>query len=390
MSEFRTIEESKLITWLSERQQDMVELLERLVNIDSGSYDKAGVDAVGAELIKFLSDHGVSTEIIPLENHGDAIRASTGHSRQNRPIMLLGHRDTVFPKGEVKDRPFRIENGIAYGPGVADMKAGLVINAFILAGMAQLDGNWPATIGLFTGDEEIASPSSRRIIENEARSARVVFNSEPGRANGNVVSGRKGGTFYRIEISGKAAHSGSQYTSGVSAVEELARKIQALHALTDIDSGITVNVGVVSGGKSINMVAPDACCEVDTRYLNATDGAKIKQQVEEIAERSFIPETRSQINILGEFHPLTSTDDSGKLLNHYLEIAKTKGLNIAGEHSGGCADSGFTAAVGTPTICAVGPIGGKVHTADEYLEVNSIFERAEILALAIQRLPEDL
>ncbi len=390
MTDYKTNDEHLLISWLSNRRQDMIDLLESLVNIDSGSYDKAGVDAVGLQLIEFLENYGVRTEIIPVENHGDAIRAMVGHSEKNRPIMLLGHRDTVFSKGETAKRPFRIEDGIAYGPGVADMKAGLVINAFILAGMAQHESTLPATVGLFTGDEEIASPSSRPIIENEARNSRVVFNSEPGRANGNVVSGRKGGTFYRIEVKGKAAHSGSQHANGISAIEELARKIQAWHALTDIDAGNTVNVGLINGGKSINMVAPEASSEVDIRYLDAKGAAKIKRQVEDIAQRSFVPGTQSRFEILGEFYPLISTEESDKLLNHYLSVAKSKGFEIIGEHSGACADSGFTAAVGTPTLCAVGPVGGMVHTVDEYLEVKTLFERAELLALAILRLPDDL
>ena len=142
-------------------------------------------------------------------------------------------------------RPFTIRDGVAYGPGVADMKAGLVMNCFVLAAFAKFGGAPAPLVGLFTGDEEIGSPEGRAVIENEARRARVVFNSEPGRVSGNVVTGRKGGVFMQMRITGKAAHSGGNFTDGISAIEELARKIQAIHALTDLDRGITLNVGLV-------------------------------------------------------------------------------------------------------------------------------------------------
>ncbi|HUS97712.1 MAG TPA: M20/M25/M40 family metallo-hydrolase, partial [Hyphomicrobiaceae bacterium] len=168
--------------WLREREPDMLALLEKIVNIDSGSYDKAGVDAVGEALRTFLESEAIETAIIPVDAHGDALRAmvSAGRGQSNRPIMVMGHRDTVFPKGEAARRPFKIEGGRAYGPGVADMKAGLVMNAFVLAAFRKFGCAPAPLVGLFTGDEEIGSPTSRPIIENEARQARIVFNSEPG------------------------------------------------------------------------------------------------------------------------------------------------------------------------------------------------------------------
>ena len=171
-------------------------------------------------------------------------------------MLLLGHRDTVFPKGTAAERPFRVENGRAYGPGVADMKAGLVMNAFVLEAFARAGGAARPLVALFTSDEEIASPASRPTIEAAARGARAVFNAEPGRTSGNIVSGRKGAMFLTIEVTGKPAHSGSAHDQGVSAIEELCRKVQALHALTDYATGTTVNVGLIEGGQSVNTVAP--------------------------------------------------------------------------------------------------------------------------------------
>ncbi len=374
--------------WLAEREPEMISLLERLVNTDSGSYDKAGVDAVADVLRGFFQEQGISTETIPIETHGDALRATVPApgASGNRPILLMGHRDTVFPKGEPERRPFTITDGIAYGPGVADMKAGLVMNAFILTVFAELGGAPAPLIALFTGDEEIGSPTSRPHIENEARSARAVFNSEPGRPTGNIVTGRKGGVFFGCEVLGKAAHSGANFQDGASAIEEIARKIQALHLLSDLERGRTINVGLINGGQSVNTVAPLATCGIDLRYVESGDRDEIVGKIMEIGETCSVDGVSSSITINGEFRPMSQSADAKVLFGDYVENASETGLKIEGEFSGGCADSGFAAGVGAPTLCGVGPVGGKAHTEDEYLELSSIIPRAQAIALTILRM----
>ena len=221
--------ETDITAWLATQHDAMVALLREMVDIDSGSYNKPGIDAVGAVVQRFMQAQGIPVETIRQQNHGDCLRAAVpwdgpaGNAGGN--IVLMGHRDTVFPDGEAARRPFTIRDGIAYGPGVADMKAGLVMNCFVLAAFAKFGGAPAPLVGLFTGDEEIGSPEGRAVIEAEARRARVVFNSEPGRVSGNVVTGRKGGVFMAFRITGKAAHSGANFADGISAIEELARKI---------------------------------------------------------------------------------------------------------------------------------------------------------------------
>jgi glutamate carboxypeptidase len=377
--------EKPVLEWLGTQQGAMLSLLEDIVNIDGGSYDKAGVDAVGVRIRKFLEDNGIACEIIANESFGDALRATVG-GPSNSAIMLMGHRDTVFPKGEPTRRPFKIVDGVAYGPGVADMKAGLVMNAFVLAAFQKFGGAPAPLVGLFTSDEEIGSPACRPIIESEARRARAVFNSEPGRPSGNVVTGRKGGVFMKMEITGKAAHSGGNYKEGISAIEELARKITALHAITDLTKGTTVNVGLVSGGQTVNTVAPWAKCEIDLRYVTPPDRADAMAKIKRIVETANVPGTSAKLEIAGEFNPLVEGPENKKLFDHYAACANDLSLKVEGEFTGGCADSGFTAAVGTPTICAVGPVGGKAHTPEEYLVVDSLVPRAQTLALAVARL----
>ena len=375
--------ETKVLEWLDGQKQAMMDQLRVLVDIDSGSYDKEGVDQVGVQIRNFLVDAGLNCETIANPRFGDGLRATLGEpDEQRRPILLMGHRDTVFPEGEAQRRPFRIEGGRAYGPGVADMKAGLVMNSFVLAAFARFGAAGPL-VGLYTSDEEIASPSSRALIEQEARRARAVFNAEPGRPSGNVVTGRKGGVFMRMEIQGIPAHSGVNFEQGVSAIEELARKVSAVHALTDLARGITLNVGIVSGGMSVNTVAPHARAEIDLRYVEPQDRDEIVAKIEKLVATSFVNGTTANLQILGEFVPLVPSEASRRLFELYVGCAHRIGLTIGGEFTGGCADSGFAAAMGAPTLCATGPCGGTAHSPDEYLELNTMVPRAQALALSI-------
>ena len=376
-----------LLGWLAAQRPAMLALLEEVVNLDSGSYDKAGVDAVGERFRSFFADQGIATSVVPKDEYGDAILAETGSGGGgNRPIVLMGHRDTVFPKGEVARRPFRIEGGRAYGPGVADMKAGLVMNAFVLAAFHRFGGAPAPLVGLITSDEEIGSPACRAVIEEVARGALAVLNSEPGRPSGNIVTGRKGGVFMELDVAGRAAHSGGSFERGISAVNELAHKIIALSALTDIEAGVTLNVGLISGGQSVNTVAPSARCGLDLRYVEPPQRAAAMTRIEEIAAAATVPGTSATLTIKGEFKPLVPDEASGRLFEGYRAAMAGLGIAVAGEFAGGCADSGFTSGVGCPTVCAVGPIGGLAHSPDEYLEIDTIVPRAQGLALAIRAL----
>jgi glutamate carboxypeptidase len=380
--------ERQILDWLGGQRDTMLALLKGLVNTDSGSYDKPGVDAVGGHIRAFLDSHGIATELTPDTKFGDAITATVPQAGGgNRPILLMGHRDTVFPKGEPERRPFKIEGDRAYGPGVSDMKSGLVLNCFVLTAIKKFGGAPAPVQALFTGDEEIGSPFSRKVIEAHARQARAVFNSEPGRGPGAAVTGRKGGVFMRFDIKGKAAHSGANFEQGISAINELAHKALALSGLSEPDKGITLNVGVVSGGQTVNTVAPWARGEVDLRFITPAQRADTFAKVEAIMAKSFVPGTSARLEITGEFLPLVESEAGKALFESYaaslreLGSGETKSL-----FTGGCADSGFAAATGAPTICGVGPVGGKAHSPEEFLEIETLVPRAQALALTILRL----
>ncbi len=377
--------ERRIVDWIAGERDTAVGLVETLVNTDSGSLDKAGVDAVGEHIRTFLRQRGIASDVVPDARYGDGIRATVGGGSDAGTILLMGHRDTVYTRGEAARRPFRISDGRGSGPGCCDMKAGIAMNALVLSAFAKFGAPGPL-VGLFTADEEIGSPSSKTLIEQEARRARAVFNAEPGRPNGGVVTGRKGGVFMRLDVTGKAAHAGNDRADGISAIEEIARKIIELHRLTDRERGVTLNVGTVAGGEVVNMVAPSATAALDFRYIEPADRDTGMAEIERIVAHSHLAGAGAKLEISAEFKPLVASEDSKRLYALYAACARDLGQEVREEFAGGCADSGFAAGVGAPTICGVGPIGGRAHSADEYLEVDSVVPRAQALALAVMRL----
>lgn len=276
------------LDWLADQRQAMETLLQRIVDTDSNSYDKAGVDAVGALLAAELEADGILLKRMPVDGFGDVMLAEVP-GEPGKPVLLLGHRDTVFPKGTTATRSYSRDGNLAHGPGVADMKGGLVLNCFALKALKRA-GQLPYPVQvLYTGDEEIGSGSARPHIEQAARAARAVLNTEPGRASGNVVSARKGGATLVVEVFGRAAHAGVNHADGASAIEALARKIIKFHALTDYPAGITTNVGLMSGGTSSNTVAPSASARLDVRFIELKHWDRIFSTIQAIvAEEELI------------------------------------------------------------------------------------------------------
>jgi glutamate carboxypeptidase len=382
--------EAELIGWLEDQYDAMVELLGRLVDTDSGSYDKDGVARAGALIREHLKARGIACEEIVQADGSVSIKATVpprAPGADAAHVLLLGHRDTVFPRGTAAQRPFRVEGNRAYGPGVADMKAGLVMNAFVLEAFARIGGAARPVVNLVTSDEEIASPASRPVIEDAARDAKVVFNAEPGRPSGALVTGRKGAMFLSVEVTGRAAHSGGAHEQGISAIEELCRKVLDLHALTDYATGTTANVGLIQGGQSVNTVAPLATAEVDVRFRTIAAMRAAEAAIAAILEHSYLVGTTTRITRKAAFLPLEQTAASRALFEHYVACAAELGLTPGGEYTGGSADSGFTAAVGAPTLCGTGPLGEKAHSPDEVCHLDTLIPRAQALALAIARLP---
>lgn len=371
------------IDWLANQRPAMQAALATLVNIDSSSHDKAGTDRVAQAMAGWLQAAGVFAEHRSEITQGDVLLARLpGTHLDAAPAVLMGHRDTVFPTGTVAQRPWRVEGERGYGPGVADMKSGLVLQCFVMMALQKLPALPFPVIGLFTADEEIGSHHGRMAIETHARGARAVFNAEPGRVSGNLVTERKGGATFQIEVAGRAAHSGVNHADGISAIEAMARLVIALHALTDYGTGITTNVGLISGGMSTNTVAPTAQAKLDVRFRTLAEREEVFAKIHALAAVPSMPGTRILITQMSESLPL-EPQSSQELMQRYQTSAAQIGFAVAGEATGGCSDAGFTASLGIPTLCGVGPVGAKAHTDGEYCCLDTLVPRAQALVKTI-------
>lgn len=381
LEQSRVQQRARLLDWLGGQQQAMQDLLHRIVDIDSGSRDEAGILAVAQALRERLEAAGVAVRFEDVPGYGVLLHADVPGPGEGAPIYLMGHMDTVFPAGTVARRPFRVEEGRAYGPGVADMKSGLVLNVFVAEAFARCGGLGAPLKLFFSCDEEIGSPATRQTIMDTVRGARAVFNAEPGRVSGNLVTSRKGSMAVEFEVQGVAAHAGINHAAGASALEAMARKLLALHALTDPAMGTTTNVGVLQGGIVPNMVAPHAKAELDVRYTAQTDPDALMERIRAIVEEESVPRTQGRVTAVRRTLPMAPTPDA--LLQLYRRGAQSLGFDVQGEFTGGAADSGLTASVGVPTLCATGPVGGHPHTEREYCELATFVPRAQAVALAI-------
>ncbi|TQL83669.1 M20 family metallopeptidase [Delftia sp. HK171] len=386
LEQSRVQQRARLLDWLGGQQQAMQDLLHRIVDIDSGSRDDAGILAVAQALRERLEAAGVAVRFEDVPGYGVLLHADVAGPdgdgpAEGAPIYLMGHMDTVFPAGTVARRPFRVEEGRAYGPGVADMKSGLVLNVFVAEAFARCGGLKAPLKLFFSCDEEIGSPATRQTIMDTVRGARAVFNAEPGRVSGNLVTSRKGSMAVEFEVQGVAAHAGINHAAGASALEAMARKLLALHALTDPATGTTTNVGVLQGGIVPNMVAPHAKAELDVRYTAQTDPDALMERIRAIVEEESVPRTQGRVTAVRRTLPMAPTPDA--LLQLYRRGAQSLGFDVQGEFTGGAADSGLTASVGVPTLCATGPVGGHPHTEREYCELATFVPRAQAVALAI-------
>ena len=383
--------ETKILGQLKNSEAVMLNFLEQIVNIDSGYDALEGIDAIAHLVGDFLTPYGFEVQYITTPDAPTHVLAK--RPRPGKPkVMLMGHMDTVFPKGTAAARPFKVEDGKAYGPGVMDMKAGIAISLATVK--ALLDNGWDAAdlTLFFCGDEELAHPLTNAVewFKKEGLGKTAVFNMEPGRADGSVVIGRKGVIRPVLTVQGIAAHAGNEPEKGASAVLELSHKTIDLHALTDFELGTTYNVGVFNGGSLANIVADRAEAHVDIRFKTAAEAEKAIKNVEAVAAKTYVPHTTTVVtgNKI-EFMPLETTDGVKKLYAHLARQAEKLGLPVPGAlYVGGSADSAWTAMVGAPTLCGMGPQAVGAHTNNEYLFVPSLTDRAQLLAMCIIHLDE--
>lgn len=374
----------RIVGYLQQHEAEMVSLLGQVVNIDTGTGNAAGLNQVAEIYREALVEAGVTAEIVPSPT-GNHVLGTVGGSSEGGPVSLvIGHMDTVFPPGTVAARPFRVEGRRAYGPGVEDMKSGLVCAVYAARALTAL-GLWPGheVVFFFNSDEEIRSPSSADIFAREGGRADECYVLEGARDDGSVVTARKGSARFQLTVTGKPSHSGANHPAGRSAVKALATKILALEALTDYDAGTTVNVGVVRGGLSFNTIPGEAFCDVDVRVLTPERAQEIVNAVTEIAAREDVQGTTTKLEGGITRPPMVRTPRNVALFESMKRIAALLGRELTESLTGGGSDGCLTAAAGAPTLDGLGPMGGGAHTPAEYINLDSLVPCAAMLAIAL-------
>ena len=358
--------------------------LRRLVSIDCGSYTRAGVDEVGRWVGAFFTDLGATVEARPdpAGRLGDTIVATFDGRAGGPRVLLIGHMDTVFDPGTVAERPFRLEGEVAYGPGVTDMKSGLLAGLYALKAIIIERGGLPFERLVFIAnpDEEIGSPTSTPHIRAFAAETDVALVLECARANGDIVSARKGILDLRVVVHGRAAHAGVEPEKGRSAIVEAARIVAELHDLNGRWPGVTVNVGVIGGGTRPNVVAERCSLEVDVRATSREALELAEAEIRRIAEATEVPDTTIEFEPMARWWPMEKLERSGRLVEHAQAVASALGFTVSDASTGGASDANTTSGMGIPSLDGLGPIGGNDHAPAEYLEVDSIVPRITLLA----------
>jgi glutamate carboxypeptidase len=374
-----------------DRQADAERLLEVLVNQPSGSSDREGVaraiEWVGTELATL----GFEVELVRddgLPRHALARLRGRGAPPEERPVLLVGHADTVFPRTDA--RRVAVEGDLIHGPGCADMKGGLVvaIEALRALGRSVREGRGAVEF-LVNGDEELGSPASRELVRERSRAARAVLVFENSEEEDALIVGRKGLGRATVRIRGRAAHAGVAPEKGASAVIEMAREVLEIARLDDPPRGLGVVVGVARGGISRNTVPPEAEIEVDLRYRARADGEGALAAIRAIAARTATAGTTAAVE--GELHrpPMRPESAAGDLLARAQRAAAALGRTIRGVATGGGSDANLAADLGVPTIDGLGVVGGDIHTRREWCLRRSLAERAALAAVLIQDILED-
>jgi glutamate carboxypeptidase len=371
-----------IVEFLKKQETKMIELLKEIVELESPSLDKEMTDHVGNWLVEqFKSLTGGKIDIIPNEQYGNHLRGEWGEGKDQ--LLLLAHFDTVWPKGTLKQKPFRIENGQAYGPGVFDMKGGIIQGLFALHSLQQLGKKLnKKVVFLFTSDEEIGSPTSRSLIEQEAAKSERVFVLEPAMSvEGALKTARKGVGMFHLKVTGVPAHSGVDPEKGVSAIGEIAEHIKYLHSLTDLSIGTTVNVGTIQGGTTSNVVAAKAVAEVDLRVKTQDEFDRIIPLIKQIRPYN----NKAKVEITGGINrpPLERNEGVISMFQKAQMVAKEHlGLDLTEKETGGGSDGNFTGPI-APTLDGLGPVGDGAHAEHEHLIVKELPVRSALVAILL-------
>lgn len=369
------------------RLPDMLALLKQLVETESPSSDKAAVDRVGTLVIQECHRLGADVEIVPNSQTGDHIIARWGtHSPSSATgegdILLLHHMDTVFPLGMLDRMPFYSKDDKTYGPGVLDMKGGIVVSLAAIAALQESGELKRPVTALFTSDEEIGSSTSRALIEKLAGQAVVALVMESGLVDGSIKVWRKGVGDFVVRVKGRAAHAGGEHEKGRNAIRELAHQVLEIEKMTNYDAGTTVNVGVIRGGTVTNVVPEEAAAEGDIRILAPEEAERIAAALK--ALKPVFPDTTVEVTVEFNRPPMPFNEANQAALEKAQKIAAAEGIELKAGGSGGGSDGNFVAPLGVPVLDGLGTVGADYHSEREWIYTESLTSRARLAAVLLR------
>ena len=362
------------------RAGEMEQLLAELTRIESPSTDAESVARLARRIAEELEPLGLAVELLPVEGAGPVLRARRG----TRPVMLLGHLDTVWDVGTVAQRPVRIENGRLYGPGCFDMKGGIVVLIHALKALAR-NGTLPDVCVFLTPLEEVGAESYRSLMEESMLSSRAVLDFEPAWPGGAVKTARKGSATFVLRARGIAAHAGADFARGANAIVELARRISDAAALTNLEQGVTVNVGTIHGGTRSNVVPDEALAELDVRFHALADAETVRASLSALRPNN--SRIRLKLEMRSFYPPLERGPHVAATFETAASVAAELGLPPLEEvATGGASEASFAAALGIPTLDGLGADGDGAHAESEHVILSSIPDRAALAAGLIAKL----
>lgn len=379
----------KAFDFIESKRDEMVSLWKQLVDMESGTLFKEDVDRVADFLKERAVSFGGNARVVEFSEAGNGLVAEFGSASSKPHVCFLGHFDTVFPQGTVAGRPFKIEDGKAYGPGVLDMKAGVVVQLYAARALKEAGFSDRQIRIVLAGDEETGHPKSdmARVFEEECAGAAAAFNFETGDISGALVVGRKGMVAYDIAVQGVSVHAGREPEKGRNAILEIAQKVIAIQALTDYDKGITFNVGTIKGGVVRNAVPDHAEIQVDVRVMQMEQLDWVARKISEIVAWTYVEGTTTTCVQASIMAPMPRIEGSDRLFDLARRVSEELGFQTpTAVISGGGSDSAWSVKAGVPTIDQMGAKGQWNHSDREYAVVESLFERTKLAVACVLEL----
>jgi len=378
--------------FINNRKEKFIDDLATLVNIDSGSDNLSGIEAVARLLIPRFEAMGFAARFEKIGSRGvPCLGAANIQEDEKSDILLLGHMDTVFPAGEAERRPFAVNGSRAMGPGVCDMKGGLLVALHVLEALHHVSVLEQLAVRVcFNGDEEVGSEASRQWIEAHARNSRRVFVFEPCRPEHRFVLNRKGGGGFAIAAKGMAAHAGVEPENGANAAVEIAHQVLAVQRFNDnAPDGVSAHVTVVHSGEKTNIIPDEATARVDVRVAHQDQVAEVESFFRSLPDHTRVPNVRLTVTGGLGRPPMEADERTMQLWQLFEEQAANLGMTIDFITTGGCSDGNFSSALGIPTIDGMGAVGANAHRPDEYVDLDSIVPQIQLIASVCQAIARE-